>query len=568
MSRRFTYYEIDVPWCLCECEKGACNATPPQGQECYNTPATCLSLENFAKTLRTYRFCVDQANIPAELDVMPFIEKDSDHSYKPAEVEIGSIGSRSTAKITLKDLAYPDDGDDPYFATRLHAASGTYLGRFRARHKYLPNQPMRRISGEITAPFSLDNFTTHHFIINDVSVSNSTGAMTINAADILTLTNDEKTQIPPPTKAKLNNSLSETELNGFTMSGDVSEYPANNGFIAFGSEVVGYELRSGSTFSYLTRGVGGSKPAQHRVNAAGQNVWFIDGIHVIELIRIILLACKNIKSEHIPFSEWQAEADLWLTDNTAYGYVIKPQSAKKLLTTICEENGIFLWTDTTTNTIKLKVFSPEPNAATKLVLEQDIIGGKVKIKYIDRLRINHVDWCYDPIDITKNIERKNCSKFDDLDDEDAQHELQYGDVRNYSISSAFVPSDNPYQLQTTAIRLLRQRRDAPIEVEFDVTYDKLMAISDIFILEVDSIQFADGSSGEIRMIVTSVEDNEDGSLSIKAISSGFSGNPAFWAPDDAADSYDVATEEQRLSYAFWGDDFTGFSDNGKRYTWV
>ncbi len=568
MSRIFTYYEIDVPICSLNCGNGACDATPQQGLECHNTPSTCLCLECFSKEYRTYRVCVDQANIPAELDIMPFIETDRDHSYQPAQAEIGSIGSRSTAKITLTDLIYPDDADDPYFATRLTPASGTYLGRFRARHKFLPNQSMRRISGEITEPFSLANFTTQHFIITDVSVSNKNGAMTINAADILTLTNDEKTQIPAPTTAKLTSALSETELSGFTMSGDVSPYPETDGIIAFGSELVAYQQRVDEVFSTLTREIGGSQAAQHSVDTTGQNVWFVNRAHVIEFIRDILLKCKNIESEHIPFSEWQAEADFWLTDNTAFCYLFKPQSARKWLTIICEENGIFLWTDTETNTIKLKVFAPEPNTTTKLILDQDIIDGDVKIKYIDRLRINHIDWCYDPIDVTKKIERQNCTRFDSMDDVEAKHELQYGDERNYSINSAFVPGDNQYQLETTAARLLRQRRDAPIEAEFRVTYDNAMAISDVFILEVDSIQAADGTAAETRMMVTSVENLGEGSLRIKSISSGFAPNPAFWAPDDAAADYDSATEEQKESYAFWGDDNSNFSDDRERNTWV
>ena len=566
MSRIFVYYEIDVPICTHACGQGECGANPPVGLECYNTPATCSCLACFAKAYRTYKFCVDQAGIPPELDLLPLIEQEKDQKFTPAKAEIG-IGSRATVTLTLADMEYPDD-DDPYIATRLTPACGSLLGRFRARHKYLPNQPLRRISGEITDPFSLENFTTQHFIITDMSVSNKDGCMTIKAADILTLTNDEKTQIPPPTKAQLINDLTETEVNGFTMSGDVSEYPADYGYIAFGSEIIGYEYQTDGNFVYLTRGIGGSKVAQHSANSTGQNTWRINRVHVIEFIRTVLLQCKNITTENIPFTEWQEEADRWLTDNIVDTYLYKPQSARKLLTTICEENGVFLWTDPQTNTIKLKAFAPEPNACTKLILQTDIIDGDVQIKHLDRLRINHIDWCYDPINVTKKIERENCRRFDYMDDAEAQHELQYGDERNHSINSAFVPGDNPYQLETTAARMLRQRRDAPVEAVFKITYENEMAISDVFILEVDSIQFADGSLGEIRMIVTSVEDVGDGSLEITAISSGFASNPAFWGPDDAAEDYSTATEEQKASYAFWGDDYQDFPDGRKRYSWV
>jgi len=145
-----TYVELDLNRCSLSYGVGACTAAG--SEKCFNTRPTCQDKPNYTTETETIRFCVPSSNVPADSDAIPSV---TGVDYTPARLDLGeSIGVRASATITFGDHRFPDTGPagDRYVAYRAYDPfnTGTFWGKFRARHSVIKGAAIRIIQGDAT----------------------------------------------------------------------------------------------------------------------------------------------------------------------------------------------------------------------------------------------------------------------------------------------------------------------------------------------------------------------------------------------------------------------------------
>ena len=98
--------EIDLDYCSLTSGVGPCTATETGDNKCYNTLQSTNDLPNFTKTIKTYRFCKEDARQPLGLDVIPNLLS---VSTSPTQIDLsGGLGFRASVTCRFKDHPHSD----------------------------------------------------------------------------------------------------------------------------------------------------------------------------------------------------------------------------------------------------------------------------------------------------------------------------------------------------------------------------------------------------------------------------------------------------------------------------
>ena len=246
--------------------------------KCFNSLGTCQDLPDFTNSAETVRFGEDVGfgGVQTGIDAYPFIKS---IDFQPAIISLeGDLGQRATIKIIFNDSKHPDIGvlHDHYASTRPYTAAetydrGTFWGKFRARHTFLRETPLRLIRGVVGQ--SLAQMETRHFIIDSIDGPDPKGQFTIIAKDILKMADGDRALVPVPNTGSLSADITDADVSfDVVPAGIGAEYdpgPAN--FAIGGSEIV-IATVSGDTFTITQRGAQSTEAQSH---SAGDRVQMI-----------------------------------------------------------------------------------------------------------------------------------------------------------------------------------------------------------------------------------------------------------------------------------------------------
>jgi hypothetical protein len=572
-----TIVEIDQDFCSlvygtspCTAELGVTGA-----KKCFNTIKTCQDRANYDKTTLTLRFCKPAVNIPASWQAIPSV---ASVSTSPTKLNIGGIsdssgplGTRATITIKLTDHPYSDAKTDKYVDDRNYNPEkrGTFWTKFLARSPFYQNRPLRVREGYIDQ--DPGDMVTRHYIIDAIDGPDSSGSVTIRGIDILRLVDDRRTKAPRLTPGELTLAINDSVTSFDVENAELSDYPAT-GTLRIDDEVMTYTGRTiddGTiTFTGVTRGTDSTVAAEHDIESSVQLCYRVTNEAAYTVALDLIQDFAGQVYDVVDVTEWNNEGAFWLPQFLVSALITEPTGINTLISELCQQAQFYIWWDEREQKVKLRANRPPTETPTLINEQKNILAGSQQIKVAPEERVSQV-WVYyqlrTPVsDLNKEISYNRVRIRRDAEAESAE---EFGDVKIRRIFSRWIKSDAV--ALNLATRILNKYRDNPryLTVSLDAK-DRDIWTADIVDVESRLITDDTGSIGARRFEVISAEEVKPGEIVKYVLQSAdvLTGRFGFWTADDAPD-YDTATEEQKLTLAFWANDSGLMPDGESGYEW-
>lgn len=431
------FIEIDIDYCSLNYAVPPCMA--PSGEaKCFNTKATCKSRPSFQQETVTLRFAKGAAYLrEAGIDYVAACVESI--NYSPGEVSLGEdLGKRSNLSVTFADFPHADTGEgfDKYYAERDYDPfkTGTFWGKFRARHPYIRGRSIRWIKGQVGQP--LEEMETRHFLMDSFDGPSLDGRFQIVAKDTLKLADDDRVKAPLASRGFLLGDITAGQTSvtmGPAGIGNL-EYPTSGYLNIAGKEIVAF-TRSGDTLT-LTRGQEGTVPIAHRAQDRLQLCLRYVGEDPADIIYDLLVNRAGISPEYISLATWKDETSLFL--RRLYSRTIaEPTGVSKLVSELIEQAGLMVWWDDTTQLINLRVMRQIPTDAERFD-ERNILVNTLSTQERPESRVSQVITYFGkrtPLDKETEPTSYHSVQYDvNIESED-----DYGDSIVKTIHSSWIP---------------------------------------------------------------------------------------------------------------------------------
>jgi len=574
--------EIEQP--LCSLEYGVSPCTAAIGVtgsiKCFNTSKTCQDLPNYDPEPLLLRFCKPQATQPEGIFCVPSLQS---VSTSPTQINVvggskskGPLGVRAELSVSFKDHPYSDVLVDKYRTERGYIATdrGSYWSKWLARNPYYTGYIIRVYDGYVGQ--ALADMGKRTYLIDTFSGPDSNQNVTIKAKDVLKLADNDKAQAPIASTGELIVDYSDTaSMDPMRITGGIaSEYPAP-GKVRINKELFSYTgvstiSETEINITGVTRSINGTDPESHDEGDRVQLCLEYTNIRPDDLTNDLLTTYGAVPSGFIPLSDWSAEASVWLEQFRLSALITEPTGVTDLLGEITEQALFYIWWDERDEQIKLRALRPAAGDFVKPIDNfKNILAGTFELKEKPKERISQV-WVFfgqrNPVE--KLDDEQNYRRVRVRLDGDAESDLQYGERRIRKIYSRWIQTD-AVAIQTT-VRLLSRFRDTPEYIAFALdAKDRSMWTGDLADVTVDSVVDVTGAPRILRWQVISAEETVSGEVTeyqLQRFEYGAQDKAAFWMVSDAP-TYENASESERLTGSFWGDEFGLMPNGDDGYSW-
>ena len=464
-SREHIYViEIDGDYCSLEFGVSPCTATGTGDAKCFNTLASCQDPENYATSVKTYRFCSMVSPHPVGLDAIPSLQS---VSVSPAKIDIaGGLGVRSSVSLSFNDHPSSDIGIDKYVDGRTYIASerGSYWTKWRARNPFYQGLPVRVLSGYLNddGSYSEANMQARHYVVETVNVSG--GRCSITGKDPLKLADNNRAQAPKASTGTLAAALTNIATTATLEPSGVGdlEYPAS-GFVRIGAEVMAF-TRSGDTLT-LTRGQYNTAAVAHSADASVQLcLEYNDQLN--DIVYDLLVNYADVDAGFIPTAEWQSEIDDFQS-GLLQTLITEPVGVQALLKELGEQAPHSLYWDERTQKIKLTCVKPPPIDADVIDEDGNILADSLRIKDELNMRVNTVFVYFGQIDPTRKLDEVNnyAQTYVRVDTDTIE---KYGSNKIKTIYSRWINNNNKAAALVLAAKIGRRFGFTPRSITFEL----------------------------------------------------------------------------------------------------
>jgi hypothetical protein len=406
----------------------------------------------------TYRFCENRSPLPTGLEATPSLQS---VRVNPAEIDLeGGIGVRAKCSISLIE-------SDDYTEWGAIGAPARFWSRWRAENPYYLGKRISVFSGYISNnTFNANNFTRRDYIIESFGQRGS--GVSITGKDPLKLASNDRAKAPRESRGALLADIDETATT-FTLQpsgiGDL-EYPASNGIVRIGDEVMLYTTRTGDNLSGLTRGFYNTEISSHSENDTVQLCLEYDGKTVSEIDYDLLTTYADVDPSYINQGEWDANASNAF--RTTYSALItEPTGVQDLLKEFAQSAPHYLYWDERVNQIRFSALQPPPTDAPTLTYEGNFIEGSTAVKDMQDMRVSTVICNYGIINPTKDLDEASNYRASYIR-EDSDSVTNYGQRAYKKINSRWIRSENKTAAVLMAARIGRRLSETPRMLSFEL----------------------------------------------------------------------------------------------------
>lgn len=551
--------EFDLDACSLSYGVAPCTATGAAADSCYNTFSTCQDTQNFTKTTKTYRFMTADANIPIGENIIPCVKS---VSFAPTRIQFGKgLGYRSSCTVTLHDFKHHDRGVDPYVSSRTYdVTQGTFFGKLKARNTYYNGRTMRIRTGYMNNEYDTSNFETREYIIEKVEGPDAKGVIKITGKDILKKIENDRVKVPAVSEGGLSADLTDSATTfTLTPAGVGSDYPATNGILKIGDEIVTYTTRTNDTLSGVERGQYKSNADKHSAGDVAQVCKFYDNENVVDIIYDILVNYASIDTSYIPYSnnpsdpdEWDDEKEFWLASKHFTTLIPVPTGAQTLIEELNEQGLLVIWWDEAQQKIKLKAIAPPPPLQTiREVTDDTVISmdtSKIIAKDDDR---NTQIWAYyNPTSWTEIKDENDFRRVHVSADLAKESDNEYGDSRKKVVLSRWFVTD--VEARSFANRYLNGTKFTASEIRYRTdAKDTDLNIGDYINITTRIRQSVTGADERYQYCIIEKKWTKPGhELEFLACQSWFTFSRYAYVAEDGTPDYISASDEEKIRYGF------------------
>lgn len=509
------FVELDMDFCVLRSGIGACTATQTGDAKCYNTYSTCNDKANFNKTIKTYRFCEQNADLPVGLSAIPLLKL---VSFESQEITPNKgLGVRGSVSISFIDAPWPDTEIDPYWRERSYDTSnqGTFWGKFKARNPFYENRVLRVRRGYLTKiGFDWANFVNSVYVMEQLQGIAKDDSVKIVAKDILKLADDKKALFPKPSNGRLSASIDAVQTS-FTLSpsGIGAEYKLA-GKLAISGELMSY-TRLGDTFT-VVRGASNTQAEAHNAEDTAQEVGIFVGEKIQNVIYELLTTYSGISTSYIDKPAWDAEATAYLAGVWS-AEIPEPTGINTLVGELTEQGTCRVWWDEIEQLIPFRAIKPLPLGLPILSDESHFLTKSIDAKTDTNQRISTVFIYF--------AQRLPTKKLDDLENYalrvatpnlEAISSLEYGSNLIKKIFSRWFKTTSQGRANALADALLKTYRDPPQIIEFSLTPALQLKVGDLFYAQTRKIQDVTGAIASVPMEIIYAQPTDRDDIKYKA----------------------------------------------------
>lgn len=469
--------EIDIDYCSLTYSVGACTAVlgTTGVRKCYNTFQTCQATAAFDKVPLTLRFANTRSNFPKGQTYFPVLESVSAFSSSVniagSNPKLGDLGKRAKVTAQLVDFPYHDRYTDKYQAERVSGTAqtdeagydpmdrGTFFTKLKARFPFYAGRPMRVIDGFISNGQLVDT-QTRHFIVTDLKGPDSSGRVTVEGKDILTLADKKSSLAPKPSRGVLDRDLDEVATT-FTLlpAGVGSGYPAS-GFAVIGSEIVSF-TRSGDNITLTGRAVKGSEVSSHNIDDSFQIAIDYEDQFLDDVLYDLFVNYAGINPAFIDTTAWETEVRRWGPTKKIFTTITEPTGVADLVGELAVI-GVSIWWDDVNQKIGLRLTKPPSPFETITELNDDAHIKAISQEDRDEDRLTQIHFYSVQADPTQDVKDKsNYDRIRATIDVVAEQANSYNDTRVREVFFRWFNTGNDTQARLSSLRLLQRLRNAP-----------------------------------------------------------------------------------------------------------
>ncbi len=507
------FVELDMDYCANVYSNAPCTAIigVTGAAKCYNTYATCQDKANFNKTIKTYRFCEQNADLPIGLSAIPLLKS---VSFASQEITPNKgLGVRGSVSISFIDAPWPDTEIDPYFTER--SSQGTFWGKFKARNPFYENRVLRVRRGYLTKNgFDWANFVNSVYVIEQLQGIAKDDSVKIVAKDILKLADDKKALFPKPSNGRLSANIDAIQTSfTLTPSGVGSQYKTS-GKLAISGEMMEY-TRTGDTFT-VVRGASNTKAEDHKADDTVQEVGIFVAEKIQDVIYQLLTTYSGISTSYIDKPTWDTEANTYLAGVWS-AEIPEPTGINTLIGELTEQGTCRIWWDENSQQIRFRAVKPLPNNLPVLSDESHFLSKTIDVKTDTNQRIGTVFIYYG--------QRLPTKKIDDLENYalrvatpnlEAISDLEYGTNIVKKIFSRWFKVTSSGRVNALTDALLKTYRDPPQVIEFNLTPALQLKVGDLFYAQTRKIQDVTGAIANVPMEVVYAQPTDRDDIKYKA----------------------------------------------------
>jgi len=580
--------EIDIDYCSLTYATGSCAAIlgTTGVRKCFNTFATCQDKTNFTKGTKTLRFVKNQSNLPKGLIAYPCLDSVSAFSstvnIAGSNSKMAAFGRRASVTVSFYDFLDSDIYLDKYQQERISGAAqsssvgynpkdkGTFFGRLLARFPYYSGRALRVIDGWLDGGvLTVDQ--TRHFIITDFSGPDSNGKVSFDAADVLTLADDDKAVVPKASRGKIDTDLTALDNNqtfSLTPDGIGSEYAAS-GYATIGSELVSY-TRVDDVITLTGRGLEGTTASTHAIGDSFQEAYYVKDMRVDDLIYDLLTTYASISTDFCPLvSKWEPEITRWMSSVRLDTVITKPTGVKQLIGELADL-GLSIWWDEVSQEIGLMANHPVQEVDITNITDRDNIKSISQEDNNDE-RYTQI-WFYTK-QSNPTTDYKTESNYDQINviiDTEAEGENAYDDQKIKKVYCRWLNKGAAAVVRVLALRLLKRFNTAPktIIAALDVK-DRGLGLTDVVRISTYLLQDDVGESLPRLTQVYKIEETKKGhELKVYLQDYQYEGRFGYIMPNTTTSTYDTATDVEKATGIYLSDGDNTFYDGTTPYVFI
>jgi hypothetical protein len=406
----------------------------------------------------THRFCENRSPLPAGLSAIPSLQS---VRVNPAEINLeGGIGVRAKCSISLME-------SDDYTEWGTVSAPVRFWSRWRAENPYYLGERISVFSGYIVNDtFDASNFTKRDYIIESFGQRGS--GVSITGKDPLKLASNDRAKAPRESRGSLNADITDVTTTFTLQPAGIgnSEYPATNGIVRIGDEVMLYTTRTNDIISGLTRGYYNTDISEHSENDTVQLCLEYDAMTPSEIDYDLLVNYANVDTSYINQAEWDANsANAFIPTYSAL--ITEPTGVQELLKEFAQSAPHYLYWDERVNQIRFNALRPPPTDAVTLNYQSNFIEGSTAVKDMQDMRVSTVICNYGIINPTKDLDESSNYRASYVR-EDSDSVTNYGQRAYKKINSRWITSDNKTAAVLMSARVGRRFSEAPRMLSFEV----------------------------------------------------------------------------------------------------
>lgn len=506
-DRALTFIEIDIPYCALRYGEGACTAVlgVDSDVKCFNTFATCAKRADLSESMVTLRFAKDAAYLgESGIEAIPSI---LDVNYEPARISLGekSLGTRAKLSVRFRDHPHGDTGTgfDKYRAERPYdpAKTGSFWGKFRARHPILNGRNIRLIRGVVGQ--AVEDMETRHLMVDGLDTAED-GSVTITGKDVLKLADGDRALAPRTSSGYLVADITDTATSATLAPAGIgnAEYPTS-GYLALGGKEIVQFTRSGNALT-LVRGRFETVAVAHRAQDRAQLCLYYLGVDAADILSDLATNYASIPSSQIPIDDWREETAAYLR-RVYTALIAEPTPVRDLMSEIVEQAALALIPDDVGQQIRLQVLR-SIGTESGLWNEQNIGSSTIRIRDRPEKRITNCVTYFGLINPLEDVDNpKNYRSIEAFDATDFDVENQ---PRIKRIYSRWIPAFG----RTIADRLNRiqigRYSRAPRQFNFDVFRGSAVSLGQGFRLDWWNLQLPTGERETIPVQASAVRSDD------------------------------------------------------------